>query len=74
MGLCLTTRILAESRPPSDAQKHTDAGKYAAALEAYEMWKANPDKVKILDGRTQEEYVFVGHAEMAHHIPSKLGG
>ena len=36
------------------------------------MWKANPDKIKIVDCRTQEEYVFIGHSAMAYNIPSKL--
>jgi rhodanese-related sulfurtransferase len=33
------------------------------------MWKAEPEKVKVLDVRTPEEYIFVGHAEMAWNIP-----
>jgi rhodanese-related sulfurtransferase len=33
------------------------------------MWKADPQRVKILDVRTPEEYLFVGHAEMARNIP-----
>jgi rhodanese-related sulfurtransferase len=57
---------------PLDEKKHTEAGKYLTSLEAYEMWKANPDKVMIVDCRTQEEYAFVGHAAMAYNIPSKL--
>jgi rhodanese-related sulfurtransferase len=63
---------IAESPPPLDAKKHTIAGKYVTSLEAYEMWKAHPDKIRIIDCRTQEEYAFVGHATMAHNIPSKL--
>jgi len=63
---------VAETAPPNDVKKHTEAGKYVTSLEAYEMWKANPDKVKILDCRIQEEYAFVGHAAMAYNIPSKL--
>jgi rhodanese-related sulfurtransferase len=39
------------------------------AQEAYEMWKADPEKVHVLDVRTPEEYVFVGHPEMARNIP-----
>ncbi len=39
------------------------------AVQAYEMWKAAPDKVKIIDVRTPEESAFVGHAEMAWNIP-----
>ncbi|OQX20258.1 MAG: sulfurtransferase [Desulfobacteraceae bacterium IS3] len=63
---------VAETAPPNDVKKHTDTGKYVTSLEAYEMWKTNPDKVKIVDCRIQEEYAFVGHAAMAYNIPSKL--
>ena len=49
--------------------KRTTLGHYVTAEEAYEMWKNEPKKVHILDVRTPEEYVFVGHAEMARNIP-----
>jgi rhodanese-related sulfurtransferase len=49
--------------------KQTSLGLYVTAQEAYEMWKTAPVKVNILDVRTPEEYVFVGHAEMARNIP-----
>jgi rhodanese-related sulfurtransferase len=39
------------------------------AAEAYAMWKADPEGVKILDVRMVEEYVFLGHAAMAISIP-----
>ena len=39
------------------------------AKEAYEKWQADPDKVKVLDVRTPEEYIYVGHPEMAVNIP-----
>jgi rhodanese-related sulfurtransferase len=39
------------------------------AAQAYEKWKAAPDKVKIIDVRTPEEYAFIGHPEMAWNIP-----
>ena len=58
--------------PPKDERKHTKLGKYVNSAEAYEMWKAKPDGVYIVDCRTPEEYVFVGHAPMAHNIPSML--
>ena len=64
--------MIAETAPPADVKKHTEAGKYVTSSEAYELWKANPDKVKILDCRIQEEYAFVGHPAMAYNIPSKL--
>jgi rhodanese-related sulfurtransferase len=37
--------------------------------QAYEMWKAAPEKVKVIDVRTPEEFAFVGHPEMAWNIP-----
>ncbi|RBW60876.1 sulfurtransferase [Phaeobacter gallaeciensis] len=49
--------------------KQTVLGLYVTAREAYEMWRADPDKVFILDVRTPEEYGFVGHAEKARNIP-----
>ena len=33
------------------------------------MWQADPERVHLIDVRTPEEYVFVGHAEMARSIP-----
>ena len=53
-------------------EKETTLGLYVTAKEAFEKWKANPDKVKVLDVRFPEEYVFVGHAEMAWNIPVAL--
>jgi rhodanese-related sulfurtransferase len=49
--------------------KQTTLGLYVTSREAYEMWKADPATVKILDVRTPEEYFFVGHAESARNIP-----
>ena len=49
--------------------KQTVLGLYVTAKEAYDMWKANPEKVIILDVRTPEEYLFVGHPTMAWKIP-----
>lgn len=42
---------------------------YATPREAYEMWKADPDGVTVLDVRSFEEYIFVGHPEMARNVP-----
>jgi rhodanese-related sulfurtransferase len=50
-------------------QKKTGLGLYVTAKEAYEKWKAAPEDVKVLDVRTPEEYIFVGHAKMAFNIP-----
>jgi rhodanese-related sulfurtransferase len=49
--------------------KLTSLGLYVTAAEAYEMWKADPEHVKILDVRMVEEYVFLGHAEGAVNVP-----
>ena len=51
------------------AEKQTTLGLYVTAREAYEMWKSAPDKVTVLDVRTPEEYLFIGHAEMAWNVP-----
>lgn len=53
-------------------EKQTTLGLYVTAKEAYEKWKAEPEKVKIFDVRTTEEYLFIGHAEMAWNIPLVL--
>lgn len=42
---------------------------YMMPEEAYTMWKADPEHVHILDVRTFEEYIFVGHMEFARNIP-----
>ena len=49
--------------------KQTVLGLYVTSAEAYEKWQAAPDKVKLLDVRTPEEFLFVGHPEMAQCIP-----
>ena len=49
--------------------KRTELKLYVTAAEAYEMWKADPESVKIIDVRTPEEFAFVGHPEMAWNIP-----
>jgi len=51
------------------AGKQTTLGLYVTSREAYEMWKAAPDEIKIVDVRTSEEFIFVGNADMAWKIP-----
>jgi rhodanese-related sulfurtransferase len=51
------------------ALKQTNLGLYVTAKEAYEKWEADPENVFVLDVRTPEEYIFVGHADMAWNIP-----
>jgi len=50
-------------------KKRTGVGLYVTSAEAYEMWKADAEGVKIVDVRTPEEYIFVGHAPMARNVP-----
>ena len=49
--------------------KRTSLGLYVTAKEAHEMWRTAPGKVTILDVRTPEEYLFVGHPTMAWKVP-----
>jgi rhodanese-related sulfurtransferase len=53
-------------------EKQTTLGLYVTAKEAYEMWKLNPEKIKILDVRTPDEYINIGHPSMAWSIPAFL--
>lgn len=57
---------------PLPQDKQTTLGLYVTAKEAYEKWQADPVNVKILDVRTPEEYVLIGHPAMAHNIPFML--
>jgi rhodanese-related sulfurtransferase len=54
---------------PVPAEKQTTPGLYLSAKEAYAMWKASPRTVKIVDVRTPEEVLFVGHPAMAWNVP-----
>jgi rhodanese-related sulfurtransferase len=60
---------MTESNKALPEGKQTVLGLYVTAKEAYEKWKAEPEKVKILDVRTPEEFLFVGHPTMAWKIP-----
>ena len=50
-------------------RKQTVLDLYATSAEAYDRWAMNPDETNIVDVRTPEEYIFVGHAEMARSVP-----
>ena len=63
---------LSLAQSPLPVQKQTVLGLYVTAKEAYQMWLADKNKVKILDVQTPEEYIFVGHAPMAYNIPFQL--
>jgi rhodanese-related sulfurtransferase len=62
------TTVTHDKRPVVEARQ-TKLGLYVTAKEAYDMWQADPEGVKILDVRTPEEWVFIGHAPMATNIP-----
>jgi len=49
--------------------KQTTLGLYVTAAQAYQMWTAAPDTVKVIDVRTPEEFAFVGHPGMAWNVP-----
>jgi rhodanese-related sulfurtransferase len=61
-----------ESSPDVPEGKRTQPGLYVTAAEAYERWKADPENVKIIDVRTPEEYIFIGHPAMAWNVPLKF--
>ena len=54
---------------PYPQAKQTRLGLYMTAKEAYDKWKAAPGKIMVIDVRTPEEYIFIGHADMAWNIP-----
>ena len=60
---------MADARPSIPKEKQTTLGLYLTAREAHDKWKADPERVKIIDVRTPEEYMFVGHPTMAWMIP-----
>ena len=68
--LAVTANAFAEIDLPD--KKKTKLGLYVNSKDAYAMWKASPEKVFIIDTRTPQEYVYIGHAPMAYNIPSKL--
>ena len=59
------------AQTPANPAKRTEAGKYVTAVEADAMLKQEPS-AHLLDVRTPEEYVFLGHALGATNIPFKL--
>ena len=63
--------MIDQKNPASDLPeaKQTALELYVTAQEAYDMWQAAPDEVKILDVRTPEEYIFIGHPDMAVNLP-----
>ena len=60
---------MTETKASLPAGKQTTLGLYVTAKQAYEKWKAEPAKALIIDVRTPEEFLFVGHPAMAWKIP-----
>jgi rhodanese-related sulfurtransferase len=69
IGLVMLAALGGCSQPGGTA---ATSGLSCTPQEAFRMWQAAPDKVYILDVRTSEEYVFIGHAPMARNIPVKF--
>jgi len=67
LGFMVTAN--AGEQPALPKGKQTSLGLYVTAEEAYDKWLTAPDAVKVLDVRTLEEYIYVGHAPMAWNIP-----
>lgn len=62
----LPTKVVHGQLPSS---KQTVARLYLTSEEAYDVWKGDPEKIKVIDVRTVAEYVFIGHPEMAYNVP-----
>jgi rhodanese-related sulfurtransferase len=75
-AVLLTTNLLAMgvdevSLPQS---KRTSLGLYVTAADAYEKWRADPAKVKMIDVRTPQEFRMIGVPEMAAKVPLTASG
>jgi rhodanese-related sulfurtransferase len=58
-----------QAAPELPKAKQTSLGLYLTAREAFGKWQADPDNVTVLDVRTTEEYLYVGHASMSWNVP-----
>jgi len=69
-SLCLAPCAMGQ-QPGSDLPKakQTSLGLYLTSKEAYDKWQADPENITVLDVRTTEEYLFIGHAPMAWNVP-----
>lgn len=54
---------------PPTAEETRGAAGSLTALEAYAKWQAEDGRPIVLDVRTPEEFLFVGHPEMAWNVP-----
>jgi rhodanese-related sulfurtransferase len=68
--LCITPCAIGQQAASElPKAKQTSLGLYLTAGEAYEKWLADPENVTVLDVRTTEEYIYIGHAPMAWNVP-----
>lgn len=67
----MTTDEGHSAKPPVEVPEsnRTSLGLYVTPQQAWEMSQADPEHVHILDVRTFEEYIFVGHVETAKNVP-----
>jgi rhodanese-related sulfurtransferase len=71
-GIILFCAALALAASDIPKKKQTVLGLYLTAKEAFSKYHVDADKVVVLDVRTPEEYIFVGHAPMARNIPLRV--
>lgn len=72
LAMVLPTMALAAQRIDEKTlpqSKRSSLGLYITAVDAYEAWKANPDKIKMIDVRTPGEFRAVGLPKMAVKVP-----
>ena len=74
IGVVAASSASAQAATTTESQavpksKQTTLGLYVTAREAYEKWRAAPQDVMVIDVRTLEEFIFVGHPTMAWLIP-----
>jgi rhodanese-related sulfurtransferase len=71
-GIILSYAVLALAGSDIPKKKQTVLGLYLTAKEAFSKYHVDSDKLVVLDVRTPEEYIFVGHAPMARNIPVRV--
>jgi rhodanese-related sulfurtransferase len=70
VSLCIAPSVWAQQAGTELPEaKQTTLGLYLTAREAYSKWQTDPDSITVLDVRTTEEYLYVGHAPMAWNVP-----
>jgi rhodanese-related sulfurtransferase len=72
LAMVLPTMALAAQRIDEKtlpSSKRSSLGLYITAVDAHAAWKANPDKIKMIDVRTPEEFRAVGLPKMAVKVP-----